>query len=154
MSISTKNPNVCFRLPDNDIVGDIYTLQVEDSVKNTSDPALPICCRQCGLKITEPAREISVNGSHCHNVANPEGFVYEIGCFHDAEGCAYTGIPTDEFTWFKGFRWQIAICRQCMTHLGWLFIRSSPGSFTGNTFNGLILKKLMFPDRTGQKRII
>jgi hypothetical protein len=131
------------------MIRNTYTLKAKNPVKNTSDPDLPICCSQCGLKITEPVKQIRINGRHCHNFTNPEGLVYEIGCFHDAEGCLYTGIPTDEFTWFKGFRWQIAICRQCTTHLGWLFVRSSPHTLTGKSFNGLILKKLTFPDRKG-----
>ncbi len=85
-----------------------------------------ILCRQCNLPITRPAERIDKDGSHRHTFANPHGIVYEIGCFRTAIGCGYSGPASDEFTWFKGYDWRIAVCRACLTHLGWLF--SSAGS--------------------------
>ena len=97
-----------------------------------------ILCRQCRRIITSPAERIEMLGAHQHAFANPHGIVYQIGCFRSATGCGYTGQPTNEFSWFKGFSWRLAVCGSCLFHLGWLFI--SPGS---ESFNGLILDHLI-----------
>ena len=82
-----------------------------------------------------------MEGAHQHTFANPGGIVYQIGCFQSAKGCAQTGPATDEFSWFKGFRWRIVVCRACLLHLGWVFISHARGHFYG-----LILDRLIFPD--------
>lgn len=97
-----------------------------------------ILCRRCLRLISNEAERIAVQGSHKHTFANPQGIIYEIGCFRNAAGCGYTGVPTDEYTWFRGFRWRIALCGRCLTHLGWLFV--SAGNLS---FNGLILNRLV-----------
>jgi len=99
-----------------------------------------ILCRQCSQAITRAADRISKQGAHHHTFANPHGIVYEIGCFRSAVGCGYTGPATDEFSWFPGYEWRVAICRSCLTHLGWVF--SAPGS---DRFYGLILDRLKEP---------
>lgn len=100
-----------------------------------------IRCRNCLFVITRPSEAIAMQGGHRHTFANPHGIVFEIGCFRNADGCRYLGAPSDEFTWFAGFGWRIALCAGCKGHLGWLF--ASPA---GNHFNGLILDRLIFPD--------
>ena len=101
----------------------------------------PIRCAACMGAVAVATDRIEVNGAHVHTFANPHGLVFEIGCFHDAFGCVAVGLPTDEFTWFSGFFWQMAFCRTCLTHMGWLFTKKSNG------FWGLILDRLM--DETG-----
>ncbi|MBI9081998.1 MAG: hypothetical protein JEZ11_00280 [Desulfobacterales bacterium] len=101
------------------------------------DPERIWVCRQCGHAITHPDQGIIVDGAHRHTFANPHGMVYEIGCFRSADGCANVGPTTDEFTWFAGFFWRIAVCRRCQVHLGWLF--ESRGM---RRFHGLILDRL------------
>ena len=97
-----------------------------------------IFCRQCRHVITSPSERIQVQGAHRHTFANPQGIVFEIGCFGNAQGCGYAGSATDEFSWFKGYRWRIAVCGKCLIHLGWLYISNTlPG------FNGLILDRLI-----------
>ena len=90
-----------------------------------------IACRLCHQLLTRPSQRISVNGSHQHTFANPGGVVFEIGCYQTAKGCALTGLPSTDFTWFAGYSWQIATCSACMTHLGWLFRGDSGGKFYG-----------------------
>jgi len=97
-----------------------------------------ILCRQCQLVITSPDERIEMQGAHQHTFANPHGSVYQIGCFRSAAGCGYAG--SDEFTWFSGYSWKIAVCGSCLFHLGWLFV--SPGK---ESFNGLILDHLIQP---------
>ena len=99
-----------------------------------------ILCRQCRRIITNPAERIEVQNTHQHTFANPNGIVYQIGCFRSAAGCGYAGQATDEFSWFKGYSWRVAVCGSCLFHLGWLFI--SPDS---ESFNGLILDHLIQP---------
>jgi hypothetical protein len=90
-----------------------------------------LLCKQCLQAITHRSHQIIVNGAHEHTFANPHGIVFEIGCFKSAIGCGYVGQPTDEFSWFKGFIWQVAVCGSCITHVGWLFTSSSIDSFIG-----------------------
>jgi hypothetical protein len=97
-----------------------------------------LLCRQCLQVITHRSFRIIINGAHEHTFANPNGIVFEIGCFQSAIGCGYVGQPTDEFTWFAGFMWQAAVCGSCLTHVGWLFTSSSIKSFIG-----LILDRLV-----------
>jgi hypothetical protein len=97
-----------------------------------------LVCRQCGKHITDEAWRTSIDGGHRHTFANPHGHVYDIGCFESAAGCAGVGPVSDEFTWFKGYSWQVVICMGCMTHLGWFFLSSGQ-----HHFYGLILDRLV-----------
>jgi hypothetical protein len=62
--------------------------------------------------------------------SNPGGFAYQISCFGVATGCSYRGTPETAFSWFPGFSWQLAACRACGAHLGWLF-RAPDETFHG-----------------------
>lgn len=111
-------------------------LPFEDQEEETI-PENVLVCRQCLKHITDDTQRISVDGGHRHTFANPHGLVYEIGCFQTAVGCRGVGPRSDEFTWFRGFSWQVVICGGCMTHLGWLFIGSGEDGFYG-----IILERL------------
>ncbi len=100
-----------------------------------------IRCRECGNPVTHPSERISIDGSHAHAFANPNGILYEIGCFRSVIGCGFMGPATDEFSWFKGYSWKVAYCGKCLNHLGWLFI--SP---VNDPFSGLILDRLTDPE--------
>lgn len=96
-----------------------------------------ILCRNCRYPITLPSERIDVASAHRHTFANPNGYLFEIGCFRNAEGCGGTGIRTAEFTWFRNYTWQIGICRSCRNHIGWLF------QAIDDRFYGLILERLI-----------
>ena len=120
--------------------------QTPDVVEEEAEEQEPeeeeyILCRQCRQAIARPADRIVVQGSHSHTFANPHGIVFEIGCFKTVRGCGYAGPPSDEFTWFAGYRWRVSFCSLCLTHLGWLFISSG-----GDIFHGLILDRLIEPN--------
>ncbi len=100
------------------------------------DPHL--LCRACGQAITRSAERVSVDGAHHHTFANPHGIVFEIGCFASAPGCGTAGPASDEFTWFAGYRWRVALCGGCLTHLGWRFAARG-----GHAFFGLIVERLI-----------
>ncbi len=115
------------------------------SVKDKPDEEPPeseefIRCRACHRVVTHPRERTEVQGAHRHTFANPSGVVFEIGCFGTAAGCAYAGPTTDEFSWFRGHRWKIAVCGGCLSHLGWRFISTG-----GHAFHGLILNRLIEP---------
>ncbi|MCU0848524.1 MAG: cereblon family protein [Spirochaetes bacterium] len=95
-----------------------------------------IFCAACGNTVTHSGKRISINGLHRHVFTNPGGYTFEIGCFITAEGCAITGDPTDEFTWFPGYRWAYALCSGCLSHLGWHY-RSGAGAFFGLILDSL-----------------
>jgi filamentous hemagglutinin family protein len=96
-----------------------------------------ILCRSCKNKISSIDEMIEVNGHHRHAFKNPVGIIYQIGCYLNAKGCLVLGNPTDEYTWFPGFQWSLALCSQCFSHLGWFFQSSS------DSFFGLILENLV-----------
>jgi hypothetical protein len=98
-----------------------------------------IVCRNCQGHITEPDCQMQMDGAFCHVFANPSGQVFEIGCFSEAVGCRPMPPSFSEFSWFSGYDWNIGVCQDCRTHLGWRF-RSGQDQFWG-----LILDKLIFP---------
>jgi hypothetical protein len=93
-------------------------------------------CSACRRVVTTVDACCSVNGAHQHRCTNPHGLTFDIGCFRDAPGCTVAGQPTAEHTWFPGYAWDIALCVQCRTHLGWQFASSADG------FYGLIVARL------------
>ena len=97
-------------------------------------------CRRCRAAITTRADAIRVSGSHEHTFFNPAGFVYEIGCFSLAPGCVEIGSPTEDFSWFPGYAWRLALCGSCGIHLGWHFSGRTPH------FYGLIIERIVGED--------
>jgi hypothetical protein len=102
-----------------------------------------LLCVRCLQAVTTTGARIEISGRHAHTFANPHGFVFHIGCFAVAPGCAAVGEPTTDFTWFPRFAWQIATCQGCREHLGWIF-RS-----TDSRFHGLILDRLVEAEGPG-----
>lgn len=94
-----------------------------------------ILCAACGAEITHRRHGIAIDDRHTHAFFNPAGIAFEIRCFRAAPGATPQGNPSAEFTWFPGYRWQIAICTACHAHLGWLFTN-------GASFFGLIAPHL------------
>ncbi len=96
-----------------------------------------LLCAACGHAITRVDRRIERNGAHHHRLTNPLGIVFRVGCFSRASGCAEVGEPTEQWSWFQGYFWRIALCGGCGIHLGWSYDR--PGV---DAFHGLILDRL------------
>lgn len=97
-----------------------------------------ILCKHCENKITLPNKQIEVGGDFEHTFLNPGAHVFRIGCFFEAEGCSAVGVPTVEWTWFDGFEWQVAICNQCNSHLGWFYRSRDERNFFGLILDLLI----------------
>ena len=114
---------------------DIETLLKQ--AKQASTDKHRFLCAACNHLITLTVHRICQSGNHQHQFSNPFGIEFIIGCFAAAPGCVQLGPATDEHTWFPGFQWRIALCRNCQTHLGWGFQSS------GEAFFGLILDRLV-----------
>jgi hypothetical protein len=93
-------------------------------------------CVVCEERITERGYRREMAGAHEHMFVNPAGFSFVVGCFVAAPGCAQVGMTTDVFSWFPGWTWQVAICRGCSAHVGWIF------RCGGEQFHGLITTAL------------
>lgn len=96
-----------------------------------------IICKFCNNKITDSSKLILINNSTNHTFVNPAGILYNINCYSEAKGCIVTGNKTEEFSWFKGFSWEFALCNNCLNHLGW-FYTSDSTSFFGLISTNLI----------------
>lgn len=111
--------------------------EIADSLEDpVDDPDRAIRCAECEHEVTHPDHRTRRDGGFEHSFANPAGIVFRIGCFDEASGCGAIGEPSSEFSWFAGYTWRVALCRNCRTHLGWLF------ESTDDTFHGLILPRL------------
>ena len=93
-------------------------------------------CAGCGCAVTDDAQRIEVSGAHRHIFVNPEGHVFEIGCFDRADGVRPIGPACEFFSWFPGYAWRVVICTACNVHLGWSY--GEPAAFFG-----LILTRLV-----------
>jgi len=119
--------------PDQDVVSrpDVHQ---ENEKTEKEDEAL--VCFSCLNQITRRDHAVQVSGSHTHTFFNPQGIVFELGCFREASGCLVMGEATSEFTWFADSVWQFALCRKCGIHLGWHY------EMRESRFYGLILDRL------------
>ena len=122
-----------FYRPPEDV--DLEELVGEESETDQREEEV-ILCGECGHEVTRRRHKTSVDGGFDHSFPNPAGIVYRIGCFEEAEGVGEAGEPSEEFTWFEGYTWQVVVCRSCMTHLGWLYWSGE------HRFYGLILPRL------------
>lgn len=118
----------------------MHLLEAEGEKKAASSPApvedrntereRAILCASCGHQITRERERISVLDAHEHRFMNPAGLIFHVGCFARADGCMAIGQPSDDYPWFPGWDWQVALCAACAEHLGWRF-QSGTDSFFG-----------------------
>ena len=94
-----------------------------------------LVCGSCGLPVTTVSEKIEVFGRHDHAFSYYREIV-RVGCFRNASGCAPVRGVSHGYSWFRGYAWQIQVCRNCFTQLGWKYI--SPD----DSFYGLILGTL------------
>jgi hypothetical protein len=95
-----------------------------------------LACARCRHRVTSHEARCERFGRHEHLRANPSGFMFVFGCFARAPGAELVGPPTDDATWFAGYRWSYALCASCAAHLGWHFDGDAP-------FFGLVLDRLV-----------
>ena len=100
------------------------------------DESSRLYCGACFNAITSLKAKAEIRGHFLHECINPQGFQYQIGCFHQSLGCDISGQPSLEYSWFEGFHWQLCAGNQCQQHLGWYFSRYD------RHFFGLIMRRL------------
>lgn len=101
--------------------GDDHQLDV-DELESVDEEPVKIRCAGCEHELTDADARVSPDGAHRHVKVNPHGNVYHIACFSPVPGVIPIGKPSGEFSWFSGYRWQIAVCGGCQQHLGWRFV--------------------------------
>ena len=116
-------------------------LQISPDAENRSDVLEKtddgLYCARCEALVTRTRWAISKEG-HEHVFFNPAGHVFRILCFSEAPGARDYGPATDDFTWFKGYDWVLALCAECGAHLGWRY----EGAAAPPVFFGLIKDRL------------
>ncbi len=110
-------------------------LDPEDGIETHYDKIL--LCSRCGNQITSYSEGATIHGSFEHSFLNPDGIMYQIGCFKKAAGCISSERFILEFTWFHPFPWCFVFCSDCGRQLGWKY-----KSNNNDVFYGLILKLL------------
>lgn len=127
------------RLPSETIIDKTDNPLIKSKEKKEPKGFEFICCRQCFQMITNLDQGIEVDGHHHHTFTNPNGIIYEIVCYRSAEGCDLVGNETLEWSWFQGYSWKIAVCKNCLIHIGWHFASAK------DAFSGLINNRLLYP---------
>jgi hypothetical protein len=117
---------------------DAIDLVTHTHVDEHSDGVAYYCAR-CGAFMTRARFGIRMNGEHEHVVFNPAGILFRVVCFTDAPGAVAVGNASDQFSWFKGFTWRIALCKGCGAHMGWMY----EGGGAPAVFFGLIRPMLV-----------
>jgi hypothetical protein len=104
------------------------SIELEGTTDETTEAETQksVRCKSCGHEVTSPAMAAE---PHEHTFRNPVGYSFHVLCYNDAPGASDAGEPTTEHSWFPGYAWTFAICKQCHTHLGWWF--SGPDRFAG-----------------------
>ncbi|CAL8382287.1 unnamed protein product [Boreogadus saida] len=108
------------------------------------DRCTSLCCKQCqDTEITTKNMifSLSLYGPMAAYV-NPHGYVHETLTVYNASNLNLVGWPSTMHSWFPGYAWTIAQCRNCGSHMGWKFTAAkkelSPARFWGLTRSALL----------------
>jgi hypothetical protein len=94
-----------------------------------------LVCASCGHLVTRVGEKIDYRGRHHHDFPYFGGIV-RLGCYRNAPGCVGVERISNGYSWFRGYSWQIQLCRNCYTQLGWKYLGRDDG------FYGLVFKML------------
>ncbi len=94
-----------------------------------------LTCADCGHPVTTVSQKIEVRGRHDHAFRYYDDVV-QLGCFRNAQGCVGVQRISNGYSWFRGYGWQVQVCGNCHTQLGWKYISEE------DSFYGLIFKML------------
>uniref|UniRef100_A0A4W3IY30 Protein cereblon n=1 Tax=Callorhinchus milii TaxID=7868 RepID=A0A4W3IY30_CALMI len=107
------------------------------------DKCTSLCCKRChNTEITtkHDIFSLSLYGPMAAYV-NPHGYVHETLTVYKANNLNLIGRPSTQHSWFPGFAWTIAQCRNCGSHMGWKFTATKkemlPQKFWGLTRSAL-----------------
>lgn len=94
-----------------------------------------LLCAACGYPVTKVLEKIKVRGRHEYRFTNL-GYPIILGCFRNAPGCIGYGGISHGYSWFRGYTWQIQLCGNCLSQLGWVYM-SEEDSFYALAFKML-----------------
>jgi len=98
-------------------------------------------CIACGALITRSDHLISLEGRSRHVFVNPLGIEFDLQTFSSCAGAIAVEEATVQHTWFSGYSWRFAFCRQCGEHLGWYYEGVSSLS-RPSRFWGILLSRI------------
>jgi hypothetical protein len=104
----------------------------DDSEENAGKA---LVCAACGHPVTTVSEKVEVLGRHDHAFPYYHELV-RVGCFRNAAGCVGVRGISHGYSWFRGYGWQIQVCKNCHTQLGWKYISRE------DAFYGLVLGTL------------
>lgn len=110
-----------------------HSILIHDDNDQTGETAL--ICASCSHPVTRVSEKIDVRGRHDHAFSYYREIV-RLGCFRNAPGCMGVQGISHGYSWFRGYAWQIQVCSDCFTQLGWKYI-SPEDSFYGLIFETL-----------------
>lgn len=94
----------------------IFENEVDDKILQTN-----LLCAACGHPITKVKEKIKIRGRHEYRFTNL-GYPIVMGCFRNASGCIGYGGISHGYSWFRGYTWQIQLCKNCLSQLGWIYM--------------------------------
>jgi hypothetical protein len=94
-----------------------------------------LACADCDHPVTAVSEKINIRGRHNHTLRYFNETV-QLGCFRNAQGCVGVQRISNGYSWFRGYAWQIQVCGNCHTQLGWKYMSEE------DSFYGLIFKML------------
>jgi len=136
-SITTERPTG--RYPSNEDIDHLTYLKKESSLfEDEADGNMRewrLICASCGHLVTKVAEKIEVRGRHNHDFPY-YGDIVRLGCYRNAPGCVGIERISNGYSWFRGYSWQIQLCRNCYIQLGWKYMSQD------DRFYGLVFKML------------
>ena len=84
----TRNRKYLFK---RDVSEEIYYSIKEEDSEDPADKKRHLLCAECSQGITDDSERVEVNGSHEHTFVNPNGIVFQIGCFAGVFGVNISG---------------------------------------------------------------
>jgi hypothetical protein len=94
-----------------------------------------LLCTACGHPATGVAEKTEIFGRHDH-AFRYYNEVVQLGCYRNADGCIGVDRISHGYSWFRGYAWQIQLCKNCSTQLGWKYM-TDDDSFYGLVFDSL-----------------
>ncbi|EDR22353.1 hypothetical protein EDI_335090 [Entamoeba dispar SAW760] len=95
------------------------------------------CCNEFNIKTifcpTKNIFSVSTSGINSNHV-NPAGFTFTVTTAIHCSNLRVETQPSNEFSWFEGYAWQIIVCESCGNHIGWKF----------TTHNDLLKPKIFY----------
>jgi hypothetical protein len=70
-------------------------------------------CAFCHNRVASENDRFEYDGQDEFSFVNPDGMRFEIITFSRTLGCARSGLPTLDHTWFPGHSWSFCQCARC-----------------------------------------